>query len=730
MKRDLPIDGVTGGNSIHRFKGNWIVSDDKRTYEEYQSRLYYSDSKNKLQKSSDGIYWSNVGIDKPQGDYSVDLISYKDKLALATIKSYPFNNTFFKVEILGDNPFNWWAPKGSYQLGITPVRGYIRYKNKTLMPIEFAIGGAGAYIQWWDNDGHKHDSVEGAYIKTFGENKPNNYIFRPKQTGTLPHNKTGGKVGTGAWIGSEPLTSRTLATDYPDGIDDYILGGKQYDFVIRQKETPVSDEYSYTQNVSTPNNTFNQYRVGDVKGLRRHQIDISLTSKIELVTSQNVQPSEYRVFQSIKGDLQELGNVKETKGQPTGTQNTYTIYDTTKKEKQEAQEKFKVYFTLYNENDGTESEPKMSDDITAEFPISIDLSKIDVSDPQVTHIRVYLQGLNIAKPTLISEVLVASSSSSSSSSSSVTITKQDFVDNMEIVLDTYNNTPPPTGLSMLTSHLGIMFGYKGSTLHYSNIGQPNYWGKFNYITFDNDITGIASTLNGLLVFTRGKTFIITGSSHETFSKHLLDSSTGCISPNSIQQTRQNVIWQSVDSICLSNGGAIVAISRNHMGQVTTPEALCSALHNDVYYLSFSDHTLVCDMREGVAFVIMTDAYSAMFRDIQDDKLYASTITNLVVEVCGDPNRNKRMRYVSPKFASGSVSDMKVFKNFYTNASGDIDIKVILDDEVAYDSKVAKGVDELKVAQDKMRSYYCQFIVEGEETLNEIEFKTEGKQNGR
>ena len=743
LKDDSEVKDVKGGNSLYRFKGNWVVADEKRSFLEYQNWLYFSNSTTRLMKSKDGVNFKPVGIEEPKGDYKVDFVNYSTNLSKSqvTISGTDVN---FKVVWPQKSVFTQgWGPNPSRQSSLSSFTRliYFRLNSGHLIPVDIgkyfpgddSTHGDiyvfdGYYIQWWNRTNDNHLDVAGIYHSRQSDPyRTEDFYYCSKFYGALTK-PAGGGVNTynGAQVGGN-TNEGTLRDHYPNGIEDWVIKGFK-EFIIETKENINSDKYTYTNVYTYPTNS-TQWSSGYNKENWRMYKNwgFNFTTNTQFKTLPGFQPAEFVVKLNDSGDARILTGLK--KGAPQGNQDVYNLPNLITDDKllpappagSDSTPKYRLYFTCYNKDEGLESPPLLTKDIDYDLPQNIDITDF-VLDPNSTNVKVYLQGQNISEPTLI-RILDLNTKIFS-------ITSTDFVVNLSEVLNSYNNTPPVRGLSMVTEYVSLLFAYKDSTLYYSDIGQPNYWGKYNFISFDDDITGLAPTLNGLLVFTKGKTFIIVGNSHETFSKHLLDSSTGCITPNSIQSVRQNVIWQSVDGICLSNGGAIQVISRNNLGRLETPPALSSAYHDDIYYLSFSDHTLVCDMREGISFLKMTNAYNAMFRDPQTDKLYSCTPDKRVVEVCGDESKVKKIRYVSPKFASGSMSEFKVFKNFYTNVDGDLNIKIWLNDEIAYDSKCRSGIEELKVSQEKMRSYYVQFEVEGYGTLNEIEFKTQGRENGR
>jgi hypothetical protein len=57
-------------------------------------------------------------------------------------------------------------------------------------------------------------------------------------------------------------------------------------------------------------------------------------------------------------------------------------------------------------------------------------------------------------------------------------------------------------------------------------------------------------------------------------------------------------------------------------------------------------------------------------------------------------------------------------------------KCYIDDELVSTATLLEGFQEIKLPQDKRLGYYIQFEVTGTGVLNEIEYKVEGRQNGK
>jgi hypothetical protein len=106
----------------------------------------------------------------------------------------------------------------------------------------------------------------------------------------------------------------------------------------------------------------------------------------------------------------------------------------------------------------------------------------------------------------------------------------------------FANNPPPVGLSLLTWYAGRLWGASGNTLYFS--GGPDTingvgteaWPPANNFAVPGPITALASTSQGLVVFTVDDAYVVTGTTATTFTVPILwQSNWGVASQNSVTQ---------------------------------------------------------------------------------------------------------------------------------------------------------------------------------------------------
>jgi hypothetical protein len=101
-----------------------------------------------------------------------------------------------------------------------------------------------------------------------------------------------------------------------------------------------------------------------------------------------------------------------------------------------------------------------------------------------------------------------------------------------------------------------------SRVYWSDLYQPDRWTGFvDVFPEDGDeITGIISLHNNLVVMKRTHTYLIIGSSPDNFEVRLASPNNGCVAPRTIQVMENAVISRSVDVVHAFDGANFTSIS--------------------------------------------------------------------------------------------------------------------------------------------------------------------------
>jgi len=378
-------------------------------------------------------------------------------------------------------------------------------------------------------------------------------------------------------------------------------------------------------------------------------------------------------------------------------------------------------YTYYNSNDGTESVPTdISDELEVTDKQIVISNIVKSNNPQVNKIRLYRIGGNITTYSLVTEL------------DNENQTYTDNIADIDIdgrILDSYNNYPPVEGIKQLCYHLGYFLGFKDDTMYWSEIGNPNYWSKFNYISFEEEVRGIGLLQGAILVFLPNKTYIIQGTDPSVFVKYLLSNEQGCVSYKSINYASNKIVWASNDGLCTTNGGEILVVSKEKLGKIGIKDVVNSAVLDETYYLLHKDGILVGDGRFGIRFSYYQLDNIANIQQVKtnDTILLYNKEDKHIYKFNGD--NYLTMEYLSPKLIDTSYTLSKWFQDIYIKYEGKIGITFYIDDKEVLVIDELK-TDNVKLPASKQRGKSISFKVMGTGSIEEIEFKYKGRENGK
>lgn len=382
---------------------------------------------------------------------------------------------------------------------------------------------------------------------------------------------------------------------------------------------------------------------------------------------------------------------------------------------------YQYTMTYYNSSDGTESAPMT---FTKETPIDegqkVKLSNLTVStDPQVDKKYIYRIGNNLTSFTRIAEI------------NNSTVEYYDTAADISAteILETTNSGVIPEDAEFLIESYGIFFAANGTELVFSDIGEPDYWPPANSISFNRDITGLLPTSQGILVFTAYRSFLLTGTSSDSFAKLDLTEDQGCTAHKSCKTIQGLPIWVSGDGVCSLENGQVKVISKDRLSKQVFNVAF-AAVYDEQYYLNLEDGTVtVFDFRRNMAvkeFEFLEDVDSI---GNFEGTLYA-VADGYVQEVF--EGVDLEFNYKSPVFTEGSYSMLKAFNNIYIRSEGLVVFKIIINGEEISSQVLnsAKNINDIKTPQTLQRGDSIQFELNGIGLVYEIELKALGRQNGR
>ena len=379
-------------------------------------------------------------------------------------------------------------------------------------------------------------------------------------------------------------------------------------------------------------------------------------------------------------------------------------------------------YTYYSTSTGFESAPcNVSNEIKVEALYAKVTGFTVPTDPSVDAIKLYRMGGTLTDFFHVVDLAINSTEYNDSKTDTEVL-------NEEGLLSTYSNIKPPSTLRFITEYNNSLFACLDTQLWFSEPGIVDTWKSTNWIQFPEHITGLGATANGLLVFSRNKTWIIVGEDANSYSKYLLSNDQGCVTHNTIQFTDNVLLWYSLDGICSSNGGAVDVISFPALGKLVI-EPVASCVSEKQYYLFHNDGTIVVDFRESMRFYTLDLKVKGASYISEFDAMYVLIPSSIGIHKYND-GEDLSFKYRTGKLTEGELTNYKTYKVIYVYSKGSNTITISLDDVVVINEvALIDGLNEILLPQYQTKGYGIELEFSGTGTIYEVEYKVEGRQNG-
>ena len=185
-------------------------------------------------------------------------------------------------------------------------------------------------------------------------------------------------------------------------------------------------------------------------------------------------------------------------------------------------------------------------------------------------------------------------------------------------------------LGLVSMPNGILAGFSGQTVAFSEAFQPHAFPTSYRLTMKSDVVAIAPLNTGLLVLTKEKPAIIQGMDPEAMSMTEVDSTLSCVAKRSVVDMGDFVMYSSPDGLVMaSDSGLRLAteevLSRDQW-QALDPSTIVGFQYEGHYLGFYNDGTeskgFIFDPRGGKNSYTKLDFHAtAGFNDLENDELY-------------------------------------------------------------------------------------------------------------
>jgi hypothetical protein len=195
--------------------------------------------------------------------------------------------------------------------------------------------------------------------------------------------------------------------------------------------------------------------------------------------------------------------------------------------------------------------------------------------------------------------------------------------------------PNPTMIGLTALPNGILAGFFGNTLCFSEPWQPHAWPVGYRLALDYNIVGLVVTRVGLIVCTKGKPYLIAGTHPSSFSQDVIESNQACVSKRGIVDMGDYGLYPSPDGLIAAGGKDAPLITEKMISkeqwQALKPETI-HAYHHDGRYIGFYDDGVTqgsFSFHPQEGFVFFNQYAECGYEDIDTDTLYIKQGTSLM-----------------------------------------------------------------------------------------------------
>jgi len=212
-------------------------------------------------------------------------------------------------------------------------------------------------------------------------------------------------------------------------------------------------------------------------------------------------------------------------------------------------------------------------------------------------------------------------------------------------------------LGLVSMPNGILAGFSGQTVSFSQAFQPHAFPDEFKLTVKSDIVAIAPLNTGLLVLTKEKPSLIQGLDPSSMSMIEVDSTLSCVSKRSVVDMGDSVMYASPDGLVVATDSGVNLATEGLLSRDQWQELSPSSIVGfqwEGHYLGFYTNSteskgFIFDPRGGKASYVKLDFHAtAGYNDLENDELYLVVGGSVV------------------KFATGAASNFTWrTKKFYT-----------------------------------------------------------------
>lgn len=239
-------------------------------------------------------------------------------------------------------------------------------------------------------------------------------------------------------------------------------------------------------------------------------------------------------------------------------------------------------------------------------------------------------------------------------------------------LETEGWTPPPAGLTGLVSMAnGMMAGFVGNSVYFCEPFFHHAWPVEYMQSVPDQIVGLGSYGNSLVVMTQGQPYAMIGVSPETIQVEKIPMPEPCISKKSIATDEFGVLYASPNGLVgigpTMRGVITNKLFRRQEWQEYSPGTFVGAIYDGKYFASYEsgihgNKTMVISRDDFPALSFLDTRSRSFFYDLQAASLYyLDPVTNVINELDADGLNPYTYEWESKRFFSQQAITWSVIR---------------------------------------------------------------------
>ena len=233
------------------------------------------------------------------------------------------------------------------------------------------------------------------------------------------------------------------------------------------------------------------------------------------------------------------------------------------------------------------------------------------------------------------------------------------------------NAPPDDLSGIISTVNGMLVAFSGKRLYFCEPFRPHAWPEKYVLTMDYDIVALGYFGTTIAVMTKGQPYTVSGVSPENMVQEKLELNLPCINARGVVDLGYSVAYPANDGlVVISSSGATVAtdaLFTRPQWQKVSPGTLVAGQFAGRYFASYSyteidgvtktEGTLIIDLTGAQPFILRTSFKAeSFFYDVKTSQLFY-LIGNNVYEYDAIGKTNEVMTWKSKRFALPSPVTM-------------------------------------------------------------------------